>query len=512
MGRLGNSTVVIATGTARKASVLGNRNIKRQFLRETGGIVFLWAIDILHPMQDPVTLVIFGATGDLTQRKLIPALLDLKMKGLLPDHFRIVAFSRRPWGDDAFRAFLREAIARHCHGHPQENVDVFLALITYVQGTFDATASYEKLATVLATHHAHTLFYLATPPQFYETILQRLADSGLTKKRDDRWTRVLVEKPFGRDLATAEKLDQLLGSLFSEEQVFRIDHYLAKETVQNILLFRFSNALFEPIWNHRYIDRVAIRLHEATGVTGRGEFYDITGSLRDVGQNHLLQMLALIAMEHPGELTAPSVRHERERALRALRPIDPSHFNNFVQRGQYEGYTSEDEVARDSQTETFFRIVTYVDNKRWRSVPFILESGTKLKETKTEISLFFKKAESCLCPPEKEQHHEDVLTFRIQPQEGISLLFWAKQPGFDFHLEPKKLAFAYHEGEEVKRLPDAYERVLYDCIRGDQLLFASTGEVEAEWRFITPIIDAWQSLSLSPYQKGSDGPTSSIVY
>ncbi len=464
------------------------------------------------------TLIIFGATGDLTQRKLLPALFDLHVKQLLPAGFRIVAFSRRALSHDAFRLFAEEALrARRSEG--ADHFRSFLDRIFYQQGNFDDAKSYEALAEALIAinpaeleHASNKMFYLAVPPVYYETILRNLAYSGLTIPWNATgWTRVLIEKPFGNNSETAERLDKLLGLLFKEEQIFRIDHYLAKETIQNILTFRFSNALFEPIWDHRYIDRVHIQLFEAEGVGTRGAFYDGVGALRDVGQNHLLQMLSLIAMEHPGALTAENVRKKRVEVLEALRFFTTESAEKNAVRGQYIGYQKEKNVDPESSTETYFRVMAHCDTKRWRSVPFILESGKKMHETKTEISLFFKKTESCLCPPEAEQHHENVLTFRIQPEEGISLLFWAKKPGFQFHLEPKKLFFAYQGGQDNVLLPDAYERVLFDCIRGDQLLFTSTEEVSAAWRFTMSILDAWENTPLEPYTSGKEGSRGTII-
>lgn len=464
------------------------------------------------------TLIIFGATGDLTQRKLLPALFDLHEKQLLPASFRIVGFSRRAFSHDEFRSFAEETLrVKRPDGAPKFRP--FLDRIFYQQGNFDDARSYEGLAEGLIASNpeelrqsSNKMFYLAVPPVYYETILRNLAYSGLTIPWNATgWTRVLIEKPFGNNSETAERLDKLLGLLFKEEQIFRIDHYLAKETIQNILTFRFSNALFEPIWDHRYIDRVHIQLFEAEGVETRGAFYDGVGALRDVGQNHLLQMLSLIAMEHPGELTAENVRRKRVEVLEALRLFDAENIATHAVRGQYTGYQQEKNVAPGSSTETYFRITAHCDTKRWRSVPFILESGKKMQKTKTEISLYFKKTESCLCPPEAEQHHENVLTFRIQPEEGISLLFWAKKPGFQFHLEPKKLFFAYHgEGNDVL-LPDAYERVLFDCIRGDQLLFTSTQEVGAAWRFIMSILGTWGVTALEPYASGKEGSRGTMI-
>lgn len=456
----------------------------------------------------PVTFVIFGVTGDLSRKKLLPALFDLYAKRMLPQAFRIVGFSRKELGDDEFRHIAREAISAMKRAYAPEVLEEFLQHLSYRQGIFEDAVAYERLAEFLVEMDgreysgcSHKLFYLATPPMLYETLLKNLAASGLTIPCGGAtgWTRVLVEKPFGSDLETARALDRMLGLLFKEEQIFRIDHYLAKETVQNVLAFRFSNILFEPLWNNRFVEKVEICLWEKSGIEGRGSFYDSVGALRDVGQNHILQMLSLVAMEDPKELDALLIRTERARVLSALRPIGEDTVRECVTRGQYNGYCETDGVDENSQTETRMRVRAFVDNERWRGVPFMLEAGKRMPETKTEIIVYFKHTETCLCPPEAEHHHQNVLTFRIQPNEGIRVVFWAKKPGFATDLEPQELSFSYHSSAEAKTLPDAYERVLYDCVRGDQTLFASTAEVEAAWQFITPILQHWQSVPLENY-------------
>lgn len=461
----------------------------------------------------PTTMVIFGATGDLSQRKLLPALLDLYIKGFLLEPFRIVGFSRGSYTNEEFRAFIKGVIEKRAHGHPAERVKTFLANTCYQAGLFEDPNGYQNLARMLSRVDddfkicSNKLFYLAVPPALYETIFKHLASSGLTIPcgPGEGWTRVLVEKPFGKDLATARHLDSLLGRLFQEEQIFRIDHYLAKEAMQNILSFRFSNVLFEPIWNHEYIEKVDITFFETLGVEGRGAFYDDIGALRDVGQNHMLQMLASVGMENPEVLDAGAVRKERAKVLRSLRPIGAREVKKFLRRGQYKGYRREQEVSPHSLTETYFRLEAYVENERWKGVPFILESGKKMRETKTEITVYFRKTESCLCPPDAKERHQNILTFHIKPDEGISILFWAKKPGFSMILEQKHLSFRYHDSPNASQLPDAYERVLYDCVRGDQLLFMSTQEVDATWKFITPILKHWGKTELYEYAPGSEG-------
>lgn len=463
----------------------------------------------------PTIFVIFGATGDLAQRKLLPALFDLYDKGFLPTTFRIVGFSRGTRTHDAFRDFTRDAIKRKKHRYAQKKVTAFLSRVFYQQGLFDDGVAYHDLAMALIAldreigQCTNKLFHLAVPPAYYETILTNLAHSGLTIpcSAASGWTRVLVEKPFGHNLATAQKLDGLLGKLFNEEQIFRIDHYLAKETIQNILTFRFSNTLFEPTWDARYIEKVEIMLREDIDIGARGSFYDGVGALRDVGQNHLLQMLAFVAMENPLKVGPNDIRAEREDVLSALRPITEDVLAQHVRRGQYDGYRCTIGVAPNSETETYFRITAHVDNARWRGVPFHLESGKALKEKRTEIKVYFKETLPCFCPGQHERHHhQNIVTFRIQPNEGITIRFFAKQSGLLTDIEPREFSFDYHRARSKTTEPDAYEKVLFDCIRGDQTLFTSTEEVAAAWKFITPIVEQWHKLPLRVYKKGSDGP------
>lgn len=468
-----------------------------------------------HASPVPTILIILGITGDLSRRKLLPALLDLMAADMLPERFRVVGFSRREFAPEDFRDFVREAIKEKKHDHNDALVDRFLAALSYCQGFFDDLSTYRRLEGHLKTiedtefgHGANKLYYLAVPPDLYETILGNLTASGITASSEGvaEWARILVEKPFGNDTDTAEKLDALLGRLFKEEQIFRIDHYLAKEALQNVIFFRFSNMLFEPVWNRRYVEKVEVKLFEQSGVEGRGAFYDSVGALRDVGQNHLLQMLALVAMEHPGVADAHHIRKERAMALSALGSVSLGNVREVAFRGQYEGYENEKGVLPDSQTETYFRLKAFINNERWRGIPFYLESGKALNESKTEIVVTFKPPERCLCPTEGVCEHRNALTFRIQPNEGITVRFWIKKPGLAPALQEKTLSFSYAQSPESERLPDAHERLFYDAIMGDQTLFASTDEVRAAWKFITPILEAWGDTPLYRYEKGSRGP------
>ncbi len=389
----------------------------------------------------------------------------------------------------------------------EEDTKHFIDHMYYEQGNFDSGESYAQLAQRLQNlddtfgQCSNKLFHLSTPPSLYESIFTHLHNSGLTIPcgNDEGWTRILVEKPFGNDIDTARKLDKKLGELFKEDQIFRIDHYLAKEALQNILTFRFANSLFEPLWNKNYIDKVHIKLNEKIGVGSRGNFYDAIGALKDVGQNHMLQMLALVAMEPPSSMNSESIRKERAEVLAHLQTISPKNISSKIVRGQYEGYRHEQGVREHTQTETYFRIESHINTPRWKNVPFYLESGKEMSEQKTEINIYFKS-------DKKDKTYEDrqnVLTFRIQPDELIKIGFWVKTPGFGMEVEPKVLKFKYSDNPSHAILPDAYERVLYDAIIGDQTLFTSTEEVLCAWKYITSIISQWSSVPLTIYKNGA---------
>ncbi len=481
----------------------------------------------------PTILIIFGATGDLAIRKLLPAVFHLFQKNLLPPKFKIIAWSRRPFSNADYHKFLKNALkGKKISLRPSRSeantvprplgasfesktFTKFLRYISYHQGLFDISDSYKKLKKTLVKIDQHEwkecsnkLFHLAVPSDFYEEILKNISHFGLAISCSDGagWTRILIEKPFGKDTATAEKLDEFLGKLFREEQIFRIDHYLAKEALQNITLFRFSNLLFEPIWNNKYIEKVEIKLFESLDIQGRGNFYDNIGALRDVGQNHILRMLALIAMENPKSPDVKSVWQERTKILHALQPMLSADVAKYAMRGQYKGYRREANIQPNSTTETYFKIKTFINNKRWNGVPFYLESGKAMKEKKSEIIVHLKKSISFFCPVDQTCDYQNIITFKIQPEEGISVRFWAKKTGLTSHMEAKNLSFSYHSDEKIKQTVDDYERVLFDCIRGDQTFFTGTEEVKASWEFITPIIAAWQKIPLYTYKKGSNGP------
>jgi glucose-6-phosphate 1-dehydrogenase len=342
------------------------------------------------------------------------------------------------------------------------------------------------------------------PPDLYEVILNNLTDSKLALPCDDLsgWTRVLIEKPFGNDIKTAHSLDKLLGRLFKEEQIFRIDHYLAKEALQNIVAFRFSNPIWKPMWSNKFIDKVHIKLFETIGVSGRGKFYDPIGALKDMGQSHMLQMLALIAMEEPGSTSASDIRRERLKVLKSLKKIAKGELAQNVVKGQYEGYLKEEGVSTHSKTETYFRVKAALNLPRWRGVPFYLENGKSLAEAKTEIDIYFK-SQTGRRPKNSPPEEQNILTFRIQPDEGIKIKFFVKTPGYGFTTEAKTLKFKYSDIPAFSNKPNDYEKLIHDAFQGDQTLFASTPEILASWEFVTSILENWGDLPLKVYEKGA---------
>jgi len=460
--------------------------------------------------KHPITFTIFGATGDLAQRKIIPALMDLYCKDLLPENFKVVGFSRKDLSDQDYRTFAFNSIENKGDKHPAEKVDEFISKIHYKQGNIDNLDNYQSLANYLKDIDiklgdcSNKLFYLAVPPNLYKSIFENLSGSGLgnpcVAEGEKRWVRILVEKPFGSDQDEARNLDKILGKLFKEDQIFRIDHYLAKETVQNILTFRFANAIFEPIWNKNNIEKVEISLYEKNDVSERANFYDGIGALRDVGQNHILQMMALIAMEDPKSMRPESIRDSRGKIFSDIK-INKKDLKEFI-RSQYNGYLNEEGVETNSKTETYFKVKLGVKNKRWDGVPFYLESGKALNDSSSEIKIIFKDKESSVCPIDGVCRYNNELTINIQPKKTISLCFWTKKPGLSFELEQKSLSFDYDDNQID--VADAYEKVLYDCIKGDQSLFASTYEIATQWGIISDIFKLWKNIPLGKYEKGSN--------
>lgn len=461
----------------------------------------------------PTIFIIYGITGDLAVRRLIPALLSLYTKKLLPNRFLIIGFSRRIFSKEEFREFIRSRMNVKLGQFREEDIKHFLDHIMYEQGMFDDAGAYTRLASKMRMIDDHwgqcsnKLHHLSVPPTLYEKILGNIARSGLAEVCGDGigWTRILIEKPFGSDSEMACRLDRLLGSLFKEEQIFRIDHYLAKEVLQNIMAFRFSNSIFEPLWNKNFIDKVHIKLFEKNTMEGRGASYDPIGALKDVGQNHLLMMLSIVAMECPKSFKSKDIRRERAKILAKLKQINRRSINSRVVRGQYLGYTQEVGIPSHSQTETYFRIQAYINSPRWRKIPFYLESGKALAEAKSEIDVYFKKNIRTKNFGTKPQQDElqNILTFRIYPDEGIHIRFFVKVPGYEYNTELKTLKFKYTDVASFNLITNDYERLIHDAFVGDQSLFASTDEIMASWKFMMPILDNLKRIPLTLYERGA---------
>ncbi len=488
----------------------------------------------LERMAEPCTMVICGATGDLTERKLAPALYNTLLGGFLPPEFTVVGFARRELSDDEFRQHLLDGINKHSRNRPAKPAiwESFARGIEYHRGDLDDPAAYAELAKRLDRIDrdrgtaGNRLFYLAVPPAMYPDIVNQLDQAGLAASGQRRrtgpnrgWTRVIVEKPFGYDLESARTLNRVISDVFDENQVFRIDHYLGKETVQNLAVFRFGNGLFEPIWNRRYIDSVQITVAETVHVEGRGDFYDQTGALRDIVQNHALQLMAMFAIEPPVEFDAEDLRDEKLKVLRAVKPMTPADVAANVIRGQYvsgwvEGeripsFRDAPEVAPDSQTETFVALKLGIDSWRWAGVPFFIRTGKALPSRVTEIAVQFKRAPLALfARAGVPQIDDNILAIRVQPDEGILLRFGAKVPGQGLQIRNVNMDFRYGSSFAVDS-PDAYETLLLDAMVGDASLFTRNDEVERAWQILQPILDAWGSGIGGPlhfYAAGTWGP------
>ncbi len=463
----------------------------------------------------PCSVVIFGASGDLAKRKLFPALYKLARGGDLPEKFMVIGVARSIADDKALRATVLEALDKFT-GDNEVDPTAWKRLescLYMVRGDVDDMRTYEELRRVIDNgEKVHgtgksVLFYLSVPASVFPEILPRLQSAQLIgpKAATDRWTRVIVEKPFGQDLESARRLNELSAKTLDEAQIFRIDHYLGKETVQNLLVFRFANGIFEPLWNRKFIDHVQITAAEQIDIEGRGRFYEETGILRDVVQNHLLQVLALFAMEPPNTLNADEIRSEKAQVLRALRPFDAKRVAHQAVLGQYEGYRNEKDVARDSRTPTYAALKLFIDNWRWQGVPFYLRAGKGLKSRLTEVKICFTGIPLSLFGRATDAIRNNVLTLRIQPGEGIGLGFMSKVPGVEFALANVDMQMRYAEVFS-KKPAEAYERLLLDAMRGDATLFPRRDEIETAWRFIDPLLRPSQELQVHSYAKGSDGP------
>lgn len=479
-----------------------------------------------RPMPQPCTVIIFGASGDLTYRKLIPAIYNIAADGDLPAALSVVGFARREKTDEQFRAELEEAARKYSRqGVNDELWGAFADRVFYHRSEFGDIEGYKSLAERLEKLDAerntrgNRLFYLSVAPSEFPGILEMLAAVGLNKTREGSWARVIVEKPFGKDLQSAQALNQVVNDVFPEKETFRIDHYLGKETAQNLMVLRFANGIFEPLWNSRYIDHVQITGAEPLGVEGRGPYYENAGALRDMVQNHLLQLLSLVAMEPPVALTADAIRDEKVKVIRSLRVMTSEDVAANVVRGQYAAgaingkdviaYRQEERVNPESMTETYVALKAHVDNWRWANVPFYVRFGKRLAKGGTEIAVQFKNVPDVLFNRDTDVG-PNVLVIRIQPDEGISLRIQAKRPGASVNIEPVKMDF--HYGTSFgKASPEAYERLLLDAMSGDATLFARRDEVEHAWEFVDRIEHAWHDNPTPPplclYPSGSWGPS-----
>ncbi len=501
-----------------------------------------------YQLPEGCALVIFGASGDLTKRKLLPALYALSQDGLLPERFAAIGFARREKSHDGFRDEMAAAVKQFSRSQSldPEVWDRLARGLYYVASSFEDAGGYERLKSLLVevdrTHGAggNRVYYLATPPSGYASVVARLGAAGLVSEAWDGpregagspegggWSRIIIEKPFGRDLNTARALNADIHRVFRERQVYRIDHYLGKETVQNILTFRFGNSIFEPLWNRRYVDHVQLLVGEDLGVEGRGGYYDTAGAMRDMVQNHMLQLLSLVAMEPPATFEADAVRDEKVKVLRAIHPIPVARAGDLTVRAQYASgtlrgktvpdYAAEPGVAVETATETYVALRVEIDNWRWAGVPFYLRTGKALPKRVTEVAIQYRRPPLLLFAHAEHQGHaaRDViepnrLTLRIQPDEGISLRVGLKPPGPRISLVPARLGFSYRDTFGLEPA-EAYERLLLDCMLGDSTLFIRRDEVETAWALVMPVLESWAAagrIGLSVYPAGSWGPKES---
>lgn len=486
----------------------------------------------LQRTAPPCTLVIFGASGDLTKRKLMPAIYALARMQRLAPTFHVIGVAISDWDSEKFRTEMRQGITQFASpddamgsGDESASWESFAGRMQYLAGNFDDPALYQRLGAMLRAvpgNAGNVLFYLATPPSLIAVIGEQLGRAGLNQFSPQGWTRIIVEKPFGRDLASAKALNQSLHQCFQEEQIYRIDHYLGKETVRNIIVFRFANGIFEPIWNRRYIDHVQITVAESIGIERRGQYYEEAGALRDMVQNHLMQVLSIVAMEAPVRFEAGPVRDEKVKLVNSIRPLLPAgaaNYDGVAVRGQYgpgfaageavPGYRQEFRVAPESTRETYVAMKLGIENWRWAGVPFYLRSGKRLPRRVSEVAIRFKSPPFLMFQDVAPEAIEaNVLVIRIQPDEGISLRFEAKVPGTDMRLRPVKMEFRYGTSFGEPQ-PEAYETLLLDAMLGDGMLFARYDMVESAWALTTPLLEAWEATpapQFPNYASGTWGP------
>jgi glucose-6-phosphate 1-dehydrogenase len=504
---------IAAGGKRKRAATKSDANPLREGLR-------------LERVPDPHVMVLFGATGDLSHRKVFPALAQLWRTNLLPSDWALIAVGRRLFDDETFRGEVGASLKEHCRValDPDQERD-FLGRISYHRGDFTDSAAYDALTARIEGMHlaqgtaANVLFYLATQPSAFPQIVSEIGRCGMDHEvHGGGWRRIVVEKPFGRDLDSAKKLNREMLRVFREAQIYRIDHYLGKETVRNLMVFRFGNGIFEPLWNRRYVDHVQITVAESLGVEDRGMFYEETGAARDVLQNHLLQLLSLVAMEPPATLAADALRDEKLKVLRAVAPASRQDILREVVRGQYgegwvagqpvKGFRGEDEVDSGSETETFVAGRFEVDDWRWSGVPFYLRTGKRMAKRATEIAIQFREVPHRLFAEAARDPQPNLLAIRVQPDEGILLRFGSKVPGLGLAIRPVTMDFTYGTAFSTDA-PEAYETLILDAMLGDQSLFTRADEVEAAWAIVTPIHDAWVESGppdFPNYAAGSWGP------
>ncbi len=478
----------------------------------------------LPRIAGPCGMVIFGVTGDLSTKKLMPAVYDLANRGLLPPGFSLVGFARRDWADQDFAQIVHDSVKLHARTEFREEVwDQLSEGIRFVPGDFDNDIAFETLRQTIVdldrlrgTNGNHA-FYLSIPPRFFANVVGQLREHGLADQHGNSWRRVVIEKPFGHDLASARKLNAIVSEVFPPESVFRIDHYLGKETVQNILAMRFANEMFEPIWNAHFVDHVQITMAEDVGIGGRAGYYDGIGAARDVIQNHLVQLMALIAMEEPTSFEAPALRIEKQKVLQSV--VRPRRLDLTTARAQYAegwqggvkvpGYLEERDIASTSTTETYAAIRLDIDSRRWAGVPFYLRTGKRLGRRVTEVAVVFKRAPHLpFGPTATEDLTQNALVVRVQPDEGITLRFGSKVPGTAMEIRDVNMDFAYG-GSFTEASPEAYERLILDVLLGDPPLFPQHEEVELSWKILDPVIDYWARHGKpDTYSAGTWGPAS----